>query len=168
MIDLSSLKSIYNSTIDDLISSNGLSVPCLFVFSDNNQTQCPNCNFNPIANRSSNIYNGTGPIYFPEGQICPICNGKGAVYNSTEETINLVIIFDYKKFINFGNVSVPNGSMQSICGVNQYTKLKTVDHIIVDTNITNYAQNKFTRISEPQPVGLGNNRYIFTNWERSA
>ena len=29
-------------------------------------------------------------------------------------------------------------------------------------------QNEFTRISEPQFVSLGDNRYIFTNWQRGA
>lgn len=168
MIDLTSLKNIYNNTIDQLIASNGLGVPCSFVFESASRTQCPNCNFNPITGRSNNTYNGSGPAYFPNNQPCPICAGEGAIFNSTNETIDLIVILDYKKFINAGNANIPVGSMQSICGIDKYTKIKNATHIIVDTNITKYTQNKFTRISEPQPVGLGDNRYIFTNWERSS
>lgn len=165
MINLSTIKTLYNSTIDDLLSSNGLSVPCSLVFESSNHTKCPNCDFNPISGRSNNTYNGTGPIYFPDNQICPVCGGAGSIANTTSENIDLVIILDYKKFINLGSVGVPEGSMQSICGIDKITKIKTASYLIVDTNITKYAQNIFTRISEPQPIGLGDNRYIFTNWK---
>jgi hypothetical protein len=107
-------------------------------------------------------------IWFPEGHVCPVCNGIGAMPTTTTTSQDIVVIFDNKKFINFGNVNVPVGDMQTITPISMYTELKTADYIIVDTNVTPYAQNKFTRISEPQPVGLGDNRYIFTNWERSA
>ena len=58
--------------------------------------------------------------------------------------------------------------MQTITPITMYTTLATADYILVDTSVTPYTQNKFTRVSEPQPVGLGENKYIFTNWERSA
>jgi hypothetical protein len=168
MIDLSAVKQIYNSVIDDLLSANGLTVPCSFFFQDGTKTQCPNCEFNPITGRSNNSYNGTGDIAFPNGQICPICNGEGAIDNTESKEINLIAIFDYKKFINFGNVNVPVGSMQTISKISNFIDVRNANYIIVDTNITNYAQNKFTRITEPQPVGLGDHQYVFTNWERSA
>ena len=79
-----------------------------------------------------------------------------------------MVVFDNKKFINFGNVNVQQGDMQTITPISMYTDLTTADYITVDTSVTPYAQNKFTRVSEPQPVGLGSNRYIFTNWERSS
>ena len=58
--------------------------------------------------------------------------------------------------------------MQTITPISMYSDLATATYIVVDTTITGYTQNKFSRISEPQPVGLGDNRYIFTNWERSG
>jgi hypothetical protein len=167
-MDLTSLKSLYNSTIDELLKSYGLAVPCSFVFENPKQTQCVNCNYDPIAKKSANSYKAGGPINFPTGQLCPICVGLGEVANSTEETIYLITIFDYKKFINFGNVSIPDGVMQSICNITYFNKIKNADYIIVDTSLSKLAQNKFTRISEPQPVGLGDNNYIITNWQRGA
>jgi hypothetical protein len=107
-------------------------------------------------------------IWFPEGHICPVCHGVGSFPTSYSKPSYITVILDSKKFINAGNVNIPVGDMQTITPINMYTDLVTSSHIIVDTNITSYAQNKFTRVSEPQPVGLGDNRYIFTNWERSA
>ncbi len=78
------------------------------------------------------------------------------------------MIFDNIKLINFGNANVSQGDMQTITPITMYTTLTTADYILVDTSVTPYTQNKFTRVSEPQPVGLGENKYIFTNWQRSA
>lgn len=107
-------------------------------------------------------------IWFPEGHICPVCNGVGSFPVTTTESKDIVVIFDNKKFINFGNVNVSQGDMQTITPITMYTTLTTADYILVDTSVTPYTQNKFTRVSEPQPVGLGENKYIFTNWQRSA
>jgi hypothetical protein len=107
-------------------------------------------------------------VWFPEGSICPICNGQGVLSKTSTETQNLAVIFDSKKFINFGNVNVPVGDIQIICPITLYPQLASASYITVDTNISSYAQHKYTRISDPQPVGLGDNRYIFSNWERSS
>lgn len=107
-------------------------------------------------------------IWFPEGHICPICNGEGAFPVTTIQAKNMVVVFDNKRFISFGNVDVPQADMQTITPITMYKELSTVDYITVDPTVTPYTQNKFTRVSEPQPVGLGSNRYIFTNWERKS
>lgn len=107
-------------------------------------------------------------VWFPEGSICPICNGQGVLSQTSTETQNLAVIFDSKKFINFGNVNVPVGDIQIICPITLYPQLASASYITVDTNISSYAQHRYTRISDPQPVGLGDNRYIFSNWERSS
>lgn len=107
-------------------------------------------------------------VWFPEGSICPICNGQGVLSKTSTETQNLAVIFDSKKFINFGNVNVPVGDIQIICPISLYPQLASASYIAVDTNISSYAQHRYTRISDPQPVGLGDNRYIFSNWERSS
>tara|TARA_R100001163_G_C5055102_1_gene191585 strand:- start:182 stop:1363 length:1182 start_codon:yes stop_codon:yes gene_type:complete len=107
-------------------------------------------------------------IWFPEGHICPVCNGVGSFPLTHTDTANIVVVFDSKKFISLGNVDVPQVDMQTITSIDMYTDLTVADYITVDPAVTPYTRNKFTRVSEPQPVGLGSNRYIFTNWERKS
>ena len=73
-INLSSLKTLYNNTMDNLISTNGLGSACVFVYEERG-TQCYNCNWDPITRRSNGEYNGTGGYPFGYGVMCPICNG---------------------------------------------------------------------------------------------
>jgi len=126
------------------------------------------CSGVPVTNVESSREVSGEFVWFPEGHICPVCNGAGFFPTTTIQARNIVVVFDNKKFINFGNVNVQQGDMQTITPISMYTDLTTADYITVDTSVTPYAQNKFTRVSEPQPVGLGSNRYIFTNWERSS
>lgn len=168
MIDLTSIKSIYKTIIDDLIATTGLGVSCKFVFKNSTSTQCPNCEYDPISRKSNNKYKSGGPVSFPINTICPICAGLGKYNNSDEEIIPLIIIFDYKKFISIGPVDAPACDMQSICKVSEYFKIKNADYIVMDTSLSNLTENKFTRASEPQPVGLGSNLYLFTNWKKGV
>ncbi len=138
----------------------------LSTFRETYNTHCSGENYFP-APVSEEVASGAY-IWFPEGHICPVCHGVGSFPTSYSKPSHITVILDSKKFINAGNVNIPVGDMQTITPISMYTDLVTSSHIIVDTNITSYAQNKFTRVSEPQPVGLGDNRYIFTNWERSA
>lgn len=168
MIDLTSIKSVYKSIIDDLITANGLAVSCKFVFKNASPSQCPNCEYDPISRKSNNIYKSGGPISFPNGTICPICAGLGKYDTSDDQIIPLIVIFDYSKFIGVGPVDAPVCDMQSICKVSEYFKIKNADHIIMDISLYGLTENKFTRTSEPQPVGLGQNLYLFTNWKKGV
>ena len=167
-INLSSLKTLYNNTMDNLISTNGLGSACVFVYEERG-TQCYNCNWDPITRRSNGEYNGTGGYPFGYGVMCPICNGVGTVNSEKTETINLAMVFGQKNFLYFGDVGVPQGDMQTISTLETYQQIKTADYIVPSGgNVTQYAQNEFTRVSEPQFISLGDNRYIFTNWQRGA
>ena len=76
MIDFTELKKLYAISIDSLVSDKGLVVPCTLKYSDiTKDTVCPNCVFDPISRLSGHKYNGTGPISFPTGSICPYVKG---------------------------------------------------------------------------------------------
>lgn len=111
--------------------------------------------------------NGLGTVPFGLNQICPVCLGTGSTDTVNKENIFLTIIFDYKNFINkFSNVNLVEGYIQTICSIDFYSKLKRCSEMIVDSSLTNLAQNVYIRDSEPTPVGLGDNKFIFTNWKR--
>lgn len=173
MIDFTELKKIYAQSMDMLLSENGLTVPCLLKYSDNGKdTICPNCVFDPISRLSSNRYNGTGPISFASGMICPVCKGEGTVKGSAKtETINIAAIFDHKYFINLSSqqkINIPEGTVQTICDIELLGKILKSNSIIIDSSLINHSSYEYRRAGDPQPGGLGENRYITTLWNRKS
>jgi hypothetical protein len=164
------LKNIFNKSIDSLLENNALSLPCKIIY-DNliNNTYCDNCIFDNISLLSSNIYNGSGPAPFAEGGVCPVCLGTGFLKNgSSSETIFLSFIFDSKYFLNINNsvVNIPNNSIQSLCNISLLSKIKTCKEIIFDNSLSQLGNFVYERASDPQPLGLGDNRYIITLWKK--
>ena len=166
----SELKGLFNNAIDALLENNALSLPCKILYDNQiTTTYCNNCIFDPISLLSSNVYNGSGPIEFPEGGICPICVGQGQIRsNSSSETIYLAFIFDSKYFLNINSkiINIPDGSIQSLCNISLLSKIKNANEIIFDNNLTNIGHFKYERASDPEPLGFGDNRYILTLWKK--
>jgi hypothetical protein len=120
-----------------------------------------------VTTNSTGDGNGIGSVPFANNQPCPVCLGSGSIESSSKDNIYLTVIFDYKNFINKHNyVNIVEGSIQTICSIEHYTKLKKCSELIVDTSLVGLTQNVYTRDSEPTPVGLGDNKFIFTNWKR--
>lgn len=171
MIDFSTLKKLYNDSIDSLLADNGLVVPCTVKYSDiGKDTVCPNCIFDPISRLSSNRYNGTGPINFPTGSICPVCVGEGTIVASSKsEILNLAVIFDSKYFLNWSasrNIDIPDGTVQTICKISLISKIIQAQSILIDNSLSSYGKYEYSRSGDPQPCGLGDHRYITTIWSR--
>lgn len=120
-----------------------------------------------VTTNSTGDGQGIGSVPFANNQVCPVCLGSGSIESSSKDSIYLTIIFDYKNFINKHNyINIPEGSIQTICSIDYYSKLKKCSELIVDTSLVGLTQNVYTRDSEPTPVGLGDNKFIFTNWKR--
>jgi hypothetical protein len=161
-------KSLFNEAIDELISQNGLSVPCTLVYDSLKKSLCPNCIFDPIQNRSNNEYNNTGPVPFPTLGICPICNGYGIIDMSSQDTVYLAVIFDSKYWFNwdYKSVNIGNNMAQSIGKIELLPKIQNTKEIILDTNVAGYGSRRYSRSGDSQICGLGSNRYIITMWEK--
>jgi len=164
----SSFKKLYNDAIDSLVSSNGLGVPCTLIYESLKQDICNNCNFDPIQNRSSNTYNGSGPAPFPEFGICPICNGNGIIDMSSNEVIDMALVFDSKYWLNWNSksVNIADNMAQSICQIKYLPKIQNAQEIVLDNTIENYGNRRYSRANEPEVCGLGSNRYIITMWQK--
>jgi hypothetical protein len=78
--------------------------------------------------------------------------------------VYFVLITNSKNFI--GAVNTPDIVAQTICSIDYVSKIRQCSKIIFNTDIVGLSNNIFIRGNEPQPVGLGDNRYIFTNWKR--
>lgn len=161
------LKNLYKSMIDELLRSGSLSLPCKLIYEGSSFTECSNCYIDPISHKSSNIYKSGGPIQFGDGQICPYCRGLGGVYGENYDTLDLLVIFDYKYWINFNSkIHSPDGLVQTISKLEDYPKIKNCNKIIIDTTIQNYTESFYQRNSEPEPCGFGESSYFFTYWKK--
>lgn len=166
MLDLTPYKDIYNSMIDTILASTGLTVPCTLVYESTKLQQCPNCIYDPISKKSANLYKSGGPLVFSNGQTCPYCLGNGTTSNySSEEEVYFALLTNSKDFL--GAVNEANIAAQTICSIKYLDNIRKCSKIIFNSNISSLSNNIFIRSNEPQPVGLGDNRYIFTNWARS-
>lgn len=164
----SEFKQIFNDAIGAILADTALSVPCILKYNSSNASLCNNCIFDSVSNRSSNLYNGSGPAFFPEYSICPVCNGKGMTEFNAIETVHLGVIFDSKYFINWNSktINIPDGAVQTICKVELLPKIKNANTIIFDTNLSDYGQYEYIRDGEPNPCGLGEHRFITTMWKK--
>jgi hypothetical protein len=164
------LKKTFNNAIDSLLENKALSLPCKIIY-DNliSNVYCNNCIFDNISLLSSNIYNGTGPNSFGEGSVCPVCLGSGFLKSGTSnETIYLAFIFDSKYFLNLNNkvLNVPDSYIQSICDIKLLSKIKNAKEIVFDNNINTLSYFKYERVSDPEPLGFGDNKYIIVMWKK--
>lgn len=164
-------KGVFNDAIDSLLSQNGLTLPCRFIYSNTNPVLCSNCLFDAVSNRSANRYNGTGPSPFADYSICPICNGFGYDSDNKEELVYLGVLFDSKHWFNWNNKSntirVPDGMVQTICKAELLPKIRNADKILIDTNNEVYGSYYYIRANDPEFAGFGDTRYIFTMWQRA-
>jgi hypothetical protein len=113
-------------------------------------------------------YNGSGPRSFPEGAVCPVCNGVGFLVINNSETIYMAVLVSEKNWINIGldPVKIPQGSLQTISKADTFNKImNSYSMAISDQNGTNN-NLLYERDSDPTYVGFGNNDYIITMWKR--
>ena len=104
MLDLTPYKDIYNSMIDTILASTGLTVPCTLVYESTKLQQCPNCIYDPISKKSANLYKSGGPLVFSNGQTCPYCLGNGTTSNySSEEKVYFALLTNSKDFLGAVN-----------------------------------------------------------------
>lgn len=162
-----SFKNLFNSAIDGILDQHALSTPCNLRYVSTDRIYCNNCIYDPILNRSYNKYNSTGPVSFPEGSICPVCGGQGKIICDTNEIIYMAIIFDSKYWMNWGPqfVQVPNLAAQSLCSITLMPKILNCTAMNL-VNVNNYDSGLYSKAGQPTPMGLGEHKYILTNWTR--
>jgi len=161
------LKNTFEDEIKALLESGGGSTPCRLIYGVTRFTLCSNCIFDAIGKKSSNRYLSGGPVPFTDGQICPMCNGVGRIPQESTESINLVVIWDYRSWIDLGvNVNSPEGFVQTISEMDTLPKIKKAKDIIINTDIEKHVRHAFVRHGEPAPAGLCRDTFVVTMWKR--
>lgn len=167
-----SFKTIFTDAIDSLLSNTACTVPCQIIDGDTKFTDCPNCQYSPTTGRSSNKYTVGGPIPFSFG-VCPYCKGAGRIPTESTLTIYLALIWNYHDWINWTGIDArilsEQGMVQSISKLKDtYTKIKNAKSILLNTDIDKYKHHRFERYGEPNPIGLGSDRYVLTMWKAAG
>lgn len=161
----SDFKQIFTNAISALLYDDALTQPCKLFFGVTRYQDCANCVYDPIGQKSSNRFQDGGPVPFPFGTICPMCNGNGKRPIETSEDIKLMIIWDHKEFMNAGTVNNPDGMIQTVTFASNIPKLKRAKEIIVNSDQASYGRYRYERASEPQPCGFSS-EFVECMWKR--
>lgn len=156
---------IYKTVVDDMINSS-FGVNCKLIYPAI-KVSCGNCVYDTMNNRSSNIYNGTGPVPFTFG-ICPWCDGLGFKETPQTEIIKLRIYFARKNWIKVGPmINIPDGSLQALGFLSDLPKIKQAQQMEANSNQSGFGQMLYKLYGEPTPYGFRNDRYLVSIWQRA-
>jgi hypothetical protein len=163
----SSFKSIFNNAISAILESDALTIACTLEYGITRYENCSNCVFDPIGRKSSNRFQDGGPVPFPFGGICPLCNGAGKKPITSSENVNLAVIFEPREFLEISTpVDTADGYIQTLAKKELTPKLRRAKEIIVATEVSGFFTHRYERVSEPTPIGLGNNEFVLCTWKR--
>ncbi len=168
---MSSFTNIYRDAMDMMVSSCGFGINCKVYYAPTRYDKCDVCT-STIGNQSSNRYLTGAPVPFQDTGKCPSCGGSGRKPVESKEDITLLVIWNYKDWINV-NLEVlksPEGFVQTISKMSDLPKIKRANYIIMgsDNDIDGNVHHKFTRHGEPTPCGLGSALHILTMWKRTG
>ena len=160
------IKKIAQDAIDDLIDQ--LGKDCELVYPPIPET-CVNCELDPIGNKSSNHWTNGGPMPFPNGSICPMCNGEGLHFKEITRSIKLLIANSPSEwFVKMpAGLQVPAGTIQTKGYIKDLPDVLKTRKLIVQLSLEPMV--RFTYELAGEPIDQGNivqNRYWVAVWNR--
>ena len=162
------IRQVAMDAFDTLI--NELSKTCRLYYPPKMQ-ECSNCVVDMIGRKSSNIYLHGGPIPFPFGGMCPMCDGAGYKAIEVYHDVNFLVNENIKSFYKDGlpsNVNLPNGTIQTKGYITDMPKVKRCSHMIKHLALENYQTMNYTLYGEPlSPGNIIQGRYFVALWLRS-
>lgn len=162
----SEMKQMFNQAIDSLLEETALTIPCTLKYGSTQPSYCPNCEIDPVANKSSNIYKTSGPNPFEENSICPVCMGKGYIPGSDTEIVYLGVLANISPWYDWGSktMRIPDGgTVQTLCKAELVAKLTAADYITFGSEYN----STYTLAGAPQVVGFGDTNYVWSIWRQT-
>ena len=164
-----SFKSLFNNAITAILEDDALTVSCTLDYGVTRYESCVNCLYDPIGQKSSNRFQPVCPVPFPFGGLCPLCNGNGKRPLTSSENVNLAVIFEPRQFLEISTpVNTADGYIQTLARRVLTPKLQRAKEIVVSTDASGFFSHRYHRISEPTPIGLGNNEFVLCTWRRTG
>lgn len=163
-----SIKDLYTNAISALLYDDSMTIPCRLHYGVTKYENCTNCQYDPIGQKSANRAISGAQIPFPNGTICPMCNGVYKKAVIATEDIYLVVVFDYKKFTNVGTVlSDPQNTIQVMTFMTNGAKLLKAKTLSVAIDVKANIETEYKRISPLDPIGFGRSDFCLSLWERT-
>ena len=139
----SSLKSVFNNAISAILEDDALTVACTLEYGITKYENCANCLYDPIGQKSSNRFQNGGPVPFPFGSVCPLCNGNGKRSVTSSENVNLAVIFEPRHFLEMTTpVNTADGYIQTLANKIMTPKLRRAKEIVVSTDVSGYFSHR--------------------------
>lgn len=89
-----------------------------------------------------------------------------AVTETTRE-IKGLLVFDPKDFRRLDNrINIPDNILRIKTYITEIPYLTTCDYLVPNYNVSGYTYSKYKLFREPFPIGLKNDRYCISYWER--
>ncbi len=156
----------YNYFVDDFISTS-FGVNCKLVYPPL-KTNCANCIYDTMSNKSTNIYNGSGPQPFTFG-VCPWCGGLGFTESVQTETIKLRLYYSPKHWIKIHPlINIPDNTIQAIGFLSDLPKIKQAQTMIANSDQEGFGNCIYDLLGNPVTTGFKHNRYLISMWTRAS
>lgn len=160
------IKAIARTAIDDLIQELGKDCRLLF---PPLMKPCVNCLPDVIGKKSSNFWVNGGPIPFPGGTLCPMCDGKGLRAEQATAPIRMLIAWKPEKWVldRLPNIEAPGGLIQTKGYLADVPKILQARQMVIETQIEGVMRYAFELASEPiDASNIIQGRYFVALWRR--
>ncbi len=135
-------------------------------------TPCTNCLRDSIGNKSKNIYLHGGPFPFPQGSICPVCDGTGSTRaEEVTEVTRFIVTWSPKKFNDapVDPARIAKGVIEIKGYIIDMPKISRMSYLVPHIDIEGYAHYRFRLVGEPiSPGNIVQGKYFVALLERSA
>lgn len=154
------IKAIATGAIDDLITQ--LGKDCLLVYPPS-WTPCVNCG-------AGNRWVTGGPAPFPDGAVCPVCDGSGQRADEVTATVRMLVAVGPAQFFKKlpVGVQVPDGLIQTKGFVADLPKVLQAREMVLQPG-TLPVKLRYVLAGEPVDAGsIIQNRYFVCEWRRAG
>jgi hypothetical protein len=163
---------IMADAIDTLMENTGKN--CQLIY-QGRRTPCNNCNLAQTSGgtlRSLNTYKAGGPRPFPNGSVCPVCQGTAYLaLPERTENIRLLLRWNPANFMMLPGTTleVPYSVVESEGYITDWPKVQQARVMIIELPIAPYIKARFELSGEPTDVNSIKQGYTFTcHWKRAG
>lgn len=131
---------------------------------------CTNCVPGP-GNAPSVRWRSGGPTPFPDGSLCPLCNGKNQLFEEITEPIKMLCAWSPKDWYvpAARNVQVPEGRIQTKGFMADLPKVLRAQQMVVESALTPYLKCRFRLAGEPiDPSNIVQGQFFVALWDRAG
>ena len=160
------IKGIAQQAISDLISQ--LGKDCKLIWPPRAKP-CQNCLPDPIGKKSSNRWRTGGPVWFPDGSVCPVCNGVGQLFEEVSKTITMLCAWSPKDWfvkVPF-NIQVPDNEIQTKGFIADLPSVLQARRMRLEASVQPLIHYEFDLQGEPiDPGNIVQAKFFVARWRR--